>query len=101
MCAGYKMTIILLISLIVVSYMIYLLETHKGSASVRSVHVLLTPITSLEASREEAPEGLSTFASFWLGKTVRTIPTNVIHYFCFFFFLILHLKEPRLWDILT
>ena len=34
MCAGYKMTIILLISLIVVSYMNYLLETHKGSASV-------------------------------------------------------------------
>ena len=33
MCAGYKMTIILL-SLIVVSYKNYLLEMHKGRASM-------------------------------------------------------------------
>ena len=36
----------------------------KRFSAFRSVHVLLTPITSLEASREEAPEGFSTFASF-------------------------------------
>ena len=35
----------------------------KRFSSFRSVHVLLTLITSLEANRAEAPEGFSTFAS--------------------------------------
>ena len=42
----------------------------KRFRAFRSVHVLLTPIISLEANQAEAPEGFRTFASCRYCKAV-------------------------------